>query len=103
MRLTSIVGRIELLRAARRVAAEVGAKEVVERAAAVLGTCTVVALSAPTAETAASLAPAALRTLDAIHIATALSAAPLEALVAYDERLAEAARAGGLVVAQPGR
>lgn len=47
--------------------------------------------------------PARVRSLDAIHLATALSfGASLEALVAYDRRLLDAARAAGLTVASPG-
>ena len=53
---------------------------------------------------AASIDPRLLRTLDAIHLATAVSVGDsgLE-LVAYDARLAEAARLAGLTVVQPGR
>ncbi|HEX6323073.1 MAG TPA: type II toxin-antitoxin system VapC family toxin [Vicinamibacterales bacterium] len=48
--------------------------------------------------------PSTLRSLDAIHLASALSlkTADLE-MVTYDDRLAEAARANGLTVVQPGR
>lgn len=48
------------------------------------------------------LKPPTLRTLDALHLATALSiAADLAVLVTYDERLAEGARAAGLTVTAP--
>jgi uncharacterized protein len=51
---------------------------------------------------AGSLGPAGLRTLDAIHLATALEFGPeLTAFVSYDERLSEAARAKGLTVIAP--
>ncbi len=54
------------------------------------------------AAVAATLAPPALRTLDAIHLATALALLPdLDAFVTYDDRLAEAARAIGLPVVRP--
>jgi uncharacterized protein len=47
--------------------------------------------------------PVTLRSLDAIHLATALHIhGPLIAFVAYDRRLAEAARAAGLPVQVPG-
>jgi hypothetical protein len=48
--------------------------------------------------------PPTLRSLDAIHLATALSIddATLE-IITYDDRLAGAARANGLTVLQPGR
>jgi predicted nucleic acid-binding protein len=52
---------------------------------------------------AARLEPKDLRTLDAIHLASALSLGPdLDILVAYDVRLADAARAAGIAVASPG-
>lgn len=51
---------------------------------------------------AASLKPTGLRSLDALHLATALSVgADLGVLLTYDERLAEAAEAEGLPVAAP--
>jgi predicted nucleic acid-binding protein len=51
---------------------------------------------------AAALDPVALRSLDAIHLATALSLRPeTEALVSYDDRLNTAAQAFGLQVLTP--
>jgi predicted nucleic acid-binding protein len=51
---------------------------------------------------AASLGPTRLRSLDALHLATALSIRDeIGALFTYDDRLAEAAADRGLVVAQP--
>ena len=51
---------------------------------------------------AATLEPPHLRTLDAIHLATALALRPeLDAFVTYDDRLADAARALGLPVVRP--
>ena len=48
------------------------------------------------------IAPPAIRTLDAIHLATALALGPaLDAFVTYDDRLAAAARALGLPVVRP--
>lgn len=47
--------------------------------------------------------PAALRSLDAIHLVTALTmGADLSLFVAYDQRLLAAARDAGLPVASPG-
>jgi uncharacterized protein len=52
---------------------------------------------------AASVGIPLLRTLDAIHLATARSVGDPElAVIVYDERLAEAARAARLTVVQPG-
>jgi uncharacterized protein len=46
--------------------------------------------------------PALVRTLDAIHLATAMALVPdLDAFVTYDDRMAEAARALGLPVVRP--
>jgi predicted nucleic acid-binding protein len=51
---------------------------------------------------AASIDPAGLRSLDALHLATALSIrGEIGAFFTYDERLAEAAIAHGLPVARP--
>ena len=51
---------------------------------------------------AASLRSTKLRSLDAMHLATALSIRDeIGAFITYDQRLGEAAREQGLVVAQP--
>jgi predicted nucleic acid-binding protein len=53
-------------------------------------------------ERAAALDPPSLRSLDAIHVATALSlGVNLVALVTYDERMIAAAQELGLPVASP--
>jgi len=53
-------------------------------------------------ETAATLEPPGLRTLDAIHLASALSlGTDLGAMVVYDERLATAAESNGVAVVAP--
>ena len=63
----------------------------------------VIALNAATIESAATVPPVSLRSLDAIHLATALVLKPeLDAFVVYDRRLAEAATALGLPVSSPG-
>lgn len=43
-----------------------------------------------------------LRSLDAIHVMTALELRPIEAFVSYDERQLEAARKAGLPIVSPG-
>jgi len=50
---------------------------------------------------ASGIMPLALRTLDAIHLATALSIPGVGAFVTYDDRLADAARAAGLPLVRP--
>lgn len=54
-------------------------------------------------EAAGAIGPVNLRSLDAIHLATALSIPGLAGMVVYDHRLAEAARGHGLRVFSPGR
>ena len=51
---------------------------------------------------ASTIHPRFLRTLDAIHVATALAIGELEGVITYDRRMAEAARANGLTVLAPG-
>jgi len=95
--LTSRVGMIEIARAAaRRGAIDADHRDVV------LSGVEVVEINASIAAAAATIGPAALRTLDAIHLASAISLLPdLEAFVTYDDRLADAARAIGLPVVRP--
>ena len=53
-------------------------------------------------DAAGSLEPQVLRTLDAIHLATALAVGDdLEAIVTYDERMIDAARFIGLSTVSP--
>ena len=93
----SILAVVEVARAVARVAPGSAAA-----AAAVFESLTVIGLDARTAARAGSLGPAGLRTLDAIHLATALELGPeLAAFVSYDERLSDAARAKGLTVIAP--
>jgi predicted nucleic acid-binding protein len=59
-------------------------------------------LDDPLLEVAANLDPDILRTLDAIHLASALSLGDsLDEVVTYDKRMAEAAKYLGLAVASP--
>ena len=51
---------------------------------------------------AGALAEPSLRALDAIHLASAVGLAPIEAFVTYDERQAAAARLAGLRTMSPG-
>jgi predicted nucleic acid-binding protein len=61
-----------------------------------------VRVSDRTLSVAGNLQPAALRTLDAIHLATILQLGKdLARVVAYDERLAAAARTLGSTVVSP--
>lgn len=59
-------------------------------------------LDEPLLDRAAELEPDEIRSLDAVHLAAALSIGPdLAVLVAYDTRLTAAAKAYGLVVESP--
>ncbi|WP_022887521.1 type II toxin-antitoxin system VapC family toxin [Glaciibacter superstes] len=91
------LARTELLRAVRR-----GAPDRILRAREVLDSLTLISLASSTFEEAGRLDPAVLRTLDAIHLASALELGDdLDGVVTYDERLAEAARANGIPVTSP--
>lgn len=86
---------------ALRACARYGPKYV-EQAQLGLGGVALVPIDKPVLATAASLTPARLRTLDALHLATALSlGADLGVLVTYDERLLGAAHALDLPVIAP--
>ena len=93
---TSLVGIIETRRAvARRPHDPIDLERV-------LSGIEVVGINARLADRAAGIAPATVRTLDAIHLATALAiGSALGSFVTYDDRLAEAARALGLPVVSP--
>jgi predicted nucleic acid-binding protein len=93
---TSRIGVVETRRAAAR------GKHDPEHLGVILDSIGVVELNEAIARSAAAVGPAPLRTLDAIHLATAVALAPdLDAFVTYDDRLAEAARAIGLPVVRP--
>lgn len=74
----------------------------VARARTGLGGYALLPLDGGVLTAAAALRPSALRTLDAIHLATALSLGRrLGVLFSYDERLCAAASAAGVPVARP--
>ncbi|MGH3824859.1 MAG: type II toxin-antitoxin system VapC family toxin [Pseudonocardiaceae bacterium] len=63
----------------------------------------IVEITPPVLSDATTVPPPRLRTLDAIHLATALDlSASVDILVTYDKVLIEAARTAGLTVAFPG-
>jgi len=103
VRITSVLSKIEVMRAARRVAAATEDRSVVARASAVVASVAIAGVSDAIAARAGVVDPISLRSLDAVHLATAVFAGPLDAFVAYDDRLAEAARVAGMGVVQPGR
>lgn len=63
----------------------------------------IVEITPPVLDDATTVLPPRLRTLDAIHLATALDlGAAVDVLLTYDKAFIEAARATGLTVASPG-
>ena len=96
--ISSRVGEVELRRVTGR-QAQRPADATVE---AVLRATSFMELEPMIAGSAGSIGPATLRSLDAIHLASALAMADeLDAFVAYDGRLADAARRAGLRVVSP--
>ncbi|WP_226353661.1 type II toxin-antitoxin system VapC family toxin [Pseudonocardia sp. ICBG601] len=94
---TSELGRVEVLRAARR-----AGPEVLTEARAVIGDLDLVPLDRGVQDLACDVGSASLRTLDALHLASAvLLRDELSAFVAYDHRLVDAARVAGLPITTP--
>ena len=88
----------------RRAVARQGQRHADEQVEQLLATLRFVELDDDLARAASAAQPSTLRTLDAIHLASALAIADgLQAVVVYDARLAEAVRRAGLVVTTPGR
>jgi uncharacterized protein len=72
------------------------------RAAGVIAAARLVAVDAGVLIRAAAVEPFTARTLDAIHVASALALGEaVDVFVTYDDRQAEAARTAGLVVESP--
>lgn len=98
---SSILATVEVARAVARVAPESAAATAAAISAA-FESVSVIGFDSRVASRAAALAPIELRTLDAIHLATALElGAELTAFVSYDARLSAAALAAGLPVVAP--
>lgn len=97
---SSVVSRVEVPPAVRRI---MGGRDWSEaEAAAVLDGIAYLDVDLALAREAAQLDPMELRSLDAIHIASAISLdADLGAISTYDVRLAEAARHRGIAVVSP--
>lgn len=99
-RISSSLARVEVLRAVRRAGGE---EDTLQRAEEVLGRVGLVRLDDAVLHPASTLEPAGLRSLDAIHLSTALSVGEdLGGIVSYDPRLNEAARFCGIPVFSPG-
>ncbi len=98
-RFSSALTRVEVLRAVRRVG--VG-RSTYERAENVVARVGLVDVDEGVLNVAARLDPPELRSLDAIHLATALSIPDLGGLVSYDARLVRAATRSGVTAMAPG-
>jgi uncharacterized protein len=89
--------RTEAIRAARRIS-----NSVVARAHDKLGDVLLISLPVDVFRHAGQLNPAVLRSLDALHLAAAMSIGDdLTGVVTYDFRMAEAARSLGIPTAAP--
>ena len=89
--------RVEVVRAVARLE-----PDAVPTARALLAGLHLVPVTTDLLDLAAGTGPPSLRSLDAVHLATAVVLGPeLEALVVYDDRLAEAGARMALPVVQP--
>jgi predicted nucleic acid-binding protein len=97
---SSSIAVVECHRAARRAAN----RRILQRTDEIFEAIYLLDLTPLIVERASTLRPVTIRSLDAIHLASALSVdeEDLE-VITYDDRMAEAARTNGLRVSQPGR
>jgi predicted nucleic acid-binding protein len=94
----SEVAAVELLRGTRRHSLTLDAE-----CMALLNRTVLLPLSRSVRERASGLRPVELRTIDAIHLATALEIeSDLDSMVCYDRRLVGAAEAAGIETHSPG-
>ena len=95
---TSVIAQVEVLRSLQRVRLARDDQDSAMRAIYLLN------LDADVLRAATRLKPVTLRTLDAIHVATAATIGDIDLeFVTYDARMAAAAQQAGLKVVQPGR
>jgi predicted nucleic acid-binding protein len=94
---SSALTRVELMRAVRR-----SGRSSPEQVSALLRTVSLLGLSDLVLDRAGRLDPVELRSLDAIHVATALDlGSEIDTLLTYDARLISFCSGFGLVVASP--
>ena len=95
--LSSELVKVEVVRATRRLN-----PQVLPAARGLIAQLDHIPITGALLDEAADVGDASLRSLDAIHLASAVSlSVELITFVAYDSRLATAARAAGLSIAQP--
>lgn len=95
---SSALARLELERALRRQNLWPRAQP---RCEAIFARLSLLPIDAPVLELARRVEPPELRSLDAIHLATALSLPTLPRVLTYDHRLVDACRAHALQVLSP--
>lgn len=98
----SISSELTLVETARAAVRAIG-PEGLERAEQACARLDLLSISRSVLDRARALTPPELRSLDAIHLATALEPSTRPVLVAYDDRLLRAAGALGLTTLSPGR
>ncbi len=99
---SSELAHVEVIRAARR--GRAATTTILQgRAREVVAAVNLLAITEEVLELAATVEPNRLRSLDAIHLASALTlGSDLGAMVTYDAKLASAARQAGIEVLAPG-
>lgn len=98
-RFISDLAIVELRRFARRMSPNPEA--ILPRIEHLISACEVIFMDSVVLATAGDIEHRDLGTLDAIHLATALRAAPLDGFITYDRRQARAAGQSGLTVFSP--
>ena len=94
---SSEIALTEVVRAVGRAKGSIGRAERIVRSIAL------VPIDRPILAEAAAMRPWSLRSLDAIHLASALSLHPdVDAFIGYDARLLDAAASAGLIARSPG-
>ena len=89
--------RVEAIRTARQIS-----EPAVKGVEMIVDTLPLVGLDAEVCGRAAAMDPLALRSLDALHLASAMTYADeLDGIVTYDRRLADAAEHHGVMVIEP--
>jgi predicted nucleic acid-binding protein len=96
-----VVSRLAIVEC-RRAVQRVANKRVLQVLEQVLQAIYLVEITPAISEQASQLSPPVLRSLDAIHIATALAIGdPHVDVITYDQRMTDGARANGLRVVRP--
>ena len=97
-RASSAVSGLEVMRIARRVENALA----VQCARSVLDRIDLISVDEPILRSAMTIEPRSVRSMDAIHLATATALQPeVAGMVVYDNRLAHAARGAGITVWAP--